>query len=149
MLPKTCQVRLIVDVFYLTQNLIILNRLFTGYSDLLLSDVQQKQLHRFTGSFSVLQNMLSHLTGSVPEIIVPNKKLRVLNSVDVSVDKNFATIEWSATPENDTYADIVVQVLMKIQAMSHGDMKNATSVPFTEYDHMHFKVNSIFFFFFD
>lgn len=116
---------------------------FKGYSDMLLSEIQQKQLHRFTGSFSVLLNMLSHLTGTVPEIIVPNKKLRVLNSVDVSVDKNFATLEWSTTPENDMYADIVVQVLMKIQAMSHGDMKNVSSVPFTEYDHMHFKVKFI------
>lgn len=108
---------------------------------MLLSEIQQKQLHRFTSSFTVLQNMLSHLTGSVPEIIIPNKKLRVLNSVDVSVDKNFATLEWTTTPENDMYADIVVQVLMKIQSMSHGDMKNVASVPFTEYDHMHFKVN--------
>lgn len=107
---------------------------------MLLSEIQQKQLHRFTSSFTVLQNMLSHLTGSVPEIIIPNKKLRVLNSVDVSVDKNFATLEWTTTPENDMYADIVVQVLMKIQSMSHGDMKNVASVPFTEYDHMHFKV---------
>lgn len=111
---------------------------------MLLSDIQQKQIHRFTGSFSVLQNMLSHLTGSVPEIIIPNKKLRVLNSVYVAVDKNFATLEWSTTPENDMYADIVVQVLMRIQAMSHGDMKNVSSVPFTEYDHMHFKVLSMY-----
>lgn len=111
---------------------------------MLLSEIQQKQLHRFTGSFSVLQNMLSHLTGSVPEILIPNKKLRVLSSVDVSVDKNFATLEWSTTPENDMYADIVVQVLMKIQSMSHGDMKNVSSVPFTEYDHMHFKVRFTF-----
>ncbi|XP_025419851.1 cleavage and polyadenylation specificity factor 73 isoform X3 [Sipha flava] len=109
------------------------------YSDMLLSEIQQKQLHRFTGSFVLLQNMLSHLTGSVPEMIIPNKKLRVLNSVDISVDKNFATLEWTTTPENDMYADIVVQVLMKIQAMDHGDMKNVSSVPFTKYDHMHFK----------
>jgi cleavage and polyadenylation specificity factor subunit 3 len=107
---------------------------------MLLSEIQQKQLHRFTGSFVLLQNMLSHLTGSVPEMIIPNKKLRVLNSVDISVDKNFATLEWTTTPENDMYADIVVQVLMKIQAMDHGDMKNVSSVPFTKYDHMHFKV---------
>lgn len=107
---------------------------------MLLSEIQQKQLHRFTGSFSLLLNMLSHLTGSVPEIIIPNKKLKVLNSVDVSVDKNFATLEWSTTPENDMYADIVVQVLMKIQAMSNSNIKNVLSVPFTEYDHMHFKV---------
>lgn len=107
---------------------------------MLLSEILQKQLHRFTGSFTVLQNMLSHLTGSVPEIIIPNKRLRVLNSVDVSVDKNFATLEWTTSPENDMYADIVVQVLMKIQIMSNNDMKNVSSVPFIEYDHMHFKV---------
>lgn len=113
---------------------------------MLLSEIQQKQLHRFTGSFSVLLNMLSHLTGSVPETIIPKKKLRVLKCVDVSVDKNFATLEWSTTPENDMYADIVVQVLMKIQSMSHSDMKNVSSVPFTEYDHMHFKVEFLLFF---
>lgn len=111
---------------------------------MLLSEIHQKQIHRFTGSFSLLHNMLSHLTGSVPEIIIPNKKLRVLTSVDVSVDKNFATLEWNTTPENDMYADIVVQVLMRIQTMNHIDMKNVSSVSFTEYDHMHFKVNSIY-----
>lgn len=127
------------------------------YTDMTLSTVTQRQSISYSGSFQLLQFMVSQLSGDAGLVEADGaaanananaaagndadqddkKIIRAFNAVDIVYEKKFAmvTLEWIASPVNDMYADAVLAAVLQSETI-----KNPRYIPsVSSVDLMHFK----------
>ncbi|CAB3379128.1 Hypothetical predicted protein [Cloeon dipterum] len=105
------------------------------YSDMVISQVVQRQSMHYNGPINLLQHILTQLAGPVESL--EDKKLRIFGCIDLTLVDKCVTLEWIASPVNDMYADTVLAAVL--QAESVEDVpKSMPSTP-TKMDRMHFK----------
>lgn len=102
------------------------------YTDLTMSTVTQKQSISYSGSFDLLNHMLTQLA---KETKVRNRTINVFNAIDVSHEKNLVTIEWVASPVNDMYADAVLTAVLQADSVE----VHPNDFPKSDVDDEHFK----------
>ncbi|XP_044018977.1 cleavage and polyadenylation specificity factor 73-like [Aphidius gifuensis] len=104
------------------------------YTDMGIAQIVQRQSIAFNSSWSVLKHLLQQISGALD--IINDKKIRVFNNVDVTIDGKVVTLEWIATPVNDMYADSIVVALLQSEMLE--TPPKILPAP-TKMDHMHFK----------
>lgn len=85
------------------------------YTNLVLSTVAQRLCVPFTGSFEDLIESVSQFDWHLLEGVNKSKSLRVFNAITITYSQpsQTATLEWSASPVNDMYADALMALLLK------------------------------------
>ncbi|XP_034489218.1 cleavage and polyadenylation specificity factor 73 [Drosophila innubila] len=101
------------------------------YTDMSMSVVTQRQSIPWTSSLSTLQLLLDRIGAGCVEIIEPERKLRVFNCVELTVEQKIIIMEWQATHVNDVYADAVLACLMQSE-LGGTNIKGATKQTKTE-----------------
>jgi len=87
-----------------------------NYTDLTMSRVTQRLSIAFTGTLGQLQYYLGQLSGDVEKLEVNDKPaLRVFKAVTITQEPRMVTLEWTANPINDMYADATVTVVLKAE----------------------------------
>ncbi|KAK2174225.1 hypothetical protein NP493_817g02008 [Ridgeia piscesae] len=93
-----------------------------NYTDLAMSTVTQRQSIAYTGTFQLLQYYLHQLSADVEMVEHATKQsMIVFKAITVTHDPKMVTLEWTANPVNDMYADAVLTVVLKAE-----DRHNAT-----------------------
>lgn len=105
------------------------------YTDMSKSQVIQRMSFHYAGSVSVLKSLLTQIAGA-PKVI-DDKKLRVFDCVDITIDGNLITLEWMATPVNDMFADSISAALFQANIADETPQKMLPAP--TKMDRMHFK----------
>jgi len=104
------------------------------YTDMSMSQVIQRQSIHFSGGLPVLRHLLTQVSGNVE--LLEEKKLRVFQNVELTLDNKIVTLEWIANPVNDMYADTVLAAVLQ------AEMLDTTPSFFpiqSKMDRMHFK----------
>lgn len=102
-----------------------------------ISVVTQRQSIAFNGSVMSLKMLLDRIGGpGTVEIIEPDIKFKIFNSVDITVDGKLLVMEWEATPITDMYADTVVASLMQTELVGNTIKSTGTG---SKSDRLHFK----------
>lgn len=78
-----------------------------------MSVVTQRQSIPWTSSLTTLQLLLDRIGAGCVEVIEQDRKLRVFNCVELTVEQKIIIMEWQATHVNDVYADAVLACLMQ------------------------------------
>jgi len=123
----------------------------TKYTDMTMSTVNQRMSVFYSGTFSLLQFMISQLSTDVKVIQhetnsssnasgQPNeqrKTLRAFDAIDILHDRRMITLEWIASPVNDMYADAILCAILQAESME----TTPSYVPAigSKEDKMHFK----------
>ncbi|XP_065347571.1 cleavage and polyadenylation specificity factor 73-like [Cloeon dipterum] len=105
------------------------------YSDMVISQVVQRQSMHYNGPINLLQHILTQLAGPVESL--EDKKLRIFGCIDLTLVDKCVTLEWIASPVNDMYADTVLAAVL--QAESVEDVPKAMPSAPSKMDRMHFK----------
>jgi cleavage and polyadenylation specificity factor subunit 3 len=89
------------------------------YTDMTMSTVTQRQSIYYSGSFQLLQYMVSQISGDVHtvESSAEKKIIRAFEAVDIVVEKRMVTLEWVASPINDMYADAVLAAVLQADSI--------------------------------
>ncbi|XP_060645949.1 cleavage and polyadenylation specificity factor 73 [Drosophila sulfurigaster albostrigata] len=95
------------------------------YTDMSMSVVTQRQSIPWTSSLATLQLLLDRIGAGCVEIVEPERKLRVFNCVELTVEQKIIIMEWQATHVNDVYADAVLACLMQSE-LGGTNIKGAT-----------------------
>lgn len=131
-----------------------------------VSSVTQRMGVHYSGNVQMLQSVLGHVSHDV--VRTDNEKngqttFRIFSAIDAIVDKNLVTLEvslkrnilwfcicylqnkimfqWSADSVNDMFADAVLSVILKCEAL-----QGSRVVPLpVKVDHVRFKVKYLFF----
>ncbi|CAD7083799.1 unnamed protein product [Hermetia illucens] len=107
------------------------------YTDMSMSVVSQRQSVAWSGSMSTLKLLLDRVAGpGTVEIIELDKKFKVFDCVEVSVEGKIIIMEWQATPVNDMFADTVLTCIMQTE-MGGTNIKGTASG--AKPDKTHFK----------
>jgi cleavage and polyadenylation specificity factor subunit 3 len=87
------------------------------YTDMTMSKVTQRQSVYYSGSFQLLQFMVSQLAGDIEVVPDRDKKIiRAFGAIDVIFEKQkFVILEWEASPINDMYADAVLMAVLQAE----------------------------------
>lgn len=102
-----------------------------------MSVVSQRQSVAWSGSMSTLKLLLDRVAGpGTVEIIELDKKFKVFDCVEVSVEGKIIIMEWQATPVNDMFADTVLTCIMQTE-MGGTNIKGTASG--AKPDKTHFK----------
>lgn len=102
-----------------------------------ISVVTQRQSIAFNGSVLSLKMLLDRIGGpGTVEIIEPDVKFKIFNSIDIAIDGKLLIMEWEATPVSDMYADTVVASLMQTELVGNTIKSTATV---SKSDRLHFK----------
>ncbi|GLH01328.1 hypothetical protein R5R35_007001 [Gryllus longicercus] len=104
------------------------------YTDMSMSHVMQRQSVHYSGPMAVLRHMLVQIGGNVD--MLEDKKLRVFQCIDLTLDNKIITLEWLATPVNDMYADSVLAAILQAEMLE--STPSFFPVP-AKMDRMHFK----------
>ncbi|KAJ9601540.1 hypothetical protein L9F63_000283 [Diploptera punctata] len=104
------------------------------YTDMTMSQVIQRQSIHYSGSLPVLRHLLMQVSGTVE--MLDDKKLRIFQNVDLTLENKIITLEWVATPVNDMYADAVLAVVMQAAML---DSSPSFFPVQAKMDRMHFK----------
>ncbi|XP_064552872.1 cleavage and polyadenylation specificity factor 73 [Drosophila montana] len=95
------------------------------YTDMSMSVVTQRQSIPWTSSLATLQLLLDRIGAGCVEVVEPERKLRVFNCVELTVEQKIIVMEWHATHVNDVYADAVLACLMQSE-LGGTNIKGAT-----------------------
>lgn len=104
------------------------------YTDMSMSQVVQRQSIHFSAGLPVLRHLLTQVSGNVE--VLEEKKVRVFQNVELTLDNKIVTLEWIANPVNDMYADTVLAAVLQ------AEMLDSTPSFFpiqAKMDRMHFK----------
>ncbi|XP_034236974.1 cleavage and polyadenylation specificity factor 73 [Thrips palmi] len=104
------------------------------YTDMRMSSVTQRQSIHYSGSVPLLKHLLAQISGTVEPI--DEHKIRVFNSIDINIENKIVTMEWSATPVNDMYADSVLTAILQAENLDSSQKIHPAA---TKLDRMHFK----------
>lgn len=99
--------------------------LYLEYTDMSMSVVTQRQSIPWTSSLATLQLLLDRIGAGCVEVVEPERKLRVFNCVELTVEQKIIVMEWHATHVNDVYADAVLACLMQSE-LGGTNIKGAT-----------------------
>ncbi|XP_068609539.1 cleavage and polyadenylation specificity factor subunit 3 [Brachionichthys hirsutus] len=89
----------------------------SNYTDLSMGTVTQTQAVPYSGPISLLVSQLRSLTGDVEQVEGASKiTVRIFKSVTLVHDGGVVTLEWTASPLNDMYADVVTTVVLEVQS---------------------------------
>ena len=107
------------------------------YTDMTMSTVTQRQSIYFSGSFQLLQYMVSQLSSDVKLIESGADKniIRAFGGVDIVHEKRNVTLEWVASPVNDMYADAVLLAVLQAESIDKPGYIPASN----RIDKIHFK----------
>lgn len=102
-----------------------------------MSVVTQRQSVSFSGSVVSLKMLLERIGGpGTVEIMETDKKFKVFQQIDVSIEGKLLIMEWQATPVNDMYADTVLASLMQTELVGNTLKSSAAGI---KPDRIHFK----------
>jgi len=105
------------------------------YTDMTVSSVTQRMSVHYGGSIENLEAVFTHISADVVVTGTDKKTFRLFSAVDVIVDKDIVTLEWSASPMNDVYSDAVLIAILKCEKLSASKV-----IPrLTTVDHTRFK----------
>jgi len=104
------------------------------YTDMSMSQVIQRQSIHFSGGLPVLRHLLTQVSGNVE--VLEEKKLRVFQNVELTLDNKIVTLEWIANPVNDMYADTVLAAVLQAEML---DSAPSFFPIHAKMDRMHFK----------
>ncbi|KAF4519085.1 hypothetical protein B566_EDAN001677 [Ephemera danica] len=105
------------------------------YTDMSMTQVLQRQSIYYSGSFGLLNHLLSQLSSSVENM--DEQHLRVFGVIDLALEKKVVTLEWVASPVNDMYADTVLTAVLQAESLDEPPKFLPTSS--SKMDRMHFK----------
>ncbi|EDW84518.1 uncharacterized protein Dwil_GK13096 [Drosophila willistoni] len=83
------------------------------YTDMSMSVVTQRQSIPWGSSLTTLQLLLDRIGAGCVVVVEPERKLRVFNCVELTVEQKIIIVEWQATHVNDVYADAVLACIMQ------------------------------------
>ncbi|XP_068152069.1 cleavage and polyadenylation specificity factor 73 [Drosophila tropicalis] len=83
------------------------------YTDMSMSVVTQRQSIPWGSSLTTLQLLLDRIGAGCVVVVEPERKLRVFNCVELTVEQKIIIMEWQATHVNDVYADAVLACIMQ------------------------------------
>ncbi|XP_017141016.1 cleavage and polyadenylation specificity factor 73 [Drosophila miranda] len=95
------------------------------YTDMSMSVVTQRQSIPWTSSLGTLELLLDRIGAGCVEVVEPERKLRVFNCIELTVEQNIIVMEWQATHVNDVYADAVLACIMQSE-LGGTSLKGAT-----------------------
>lgn len=102
-----------------------------------VSVITQRQSIAFNGSVAGLKMLLERIGGpGTVEVVEPDVKFKVFESIDITVNEKMLIMEWQATTVTDLYADTVLASLMQTDLV--GNTIKASSSG-TKTDQAHFK----------
>lgn len=102
-----------------------------------MSVITQRQSIAFNGSVVGLKMLLERIGGQgTVEVIEPDIKYKVFDSIDITVNEKMLVMEWQATTVTDLYADTVLASLMQTDLVGNA-IKAASSG--SKSDRIHFK----------
>ncbi|CAB3219700.1 unnamed protein product [Arctia plantaginis] len=103
------------------------------YTELTSSEVTQRQSIHYGGSVGLVRHVVMQLAGAID--FLSETRWRVYNCVDLTLDNNTITLEWSAQPVTDMYADALVAAIL-----SASQLPAPRHLPLApKLDRMHFK----------
>lgn len=97
-----------------------------------ISMVTQRQSITFNGNVLSLSMLLDRIGLCTVEIVEPDVKFKIFNTVDISIDGILIIMEWEATP----ISDIVVASLMQTELVENTITATA---PGAKSDRLYFK----------
>lgn len=103
------------------------------YTELTQSEVTQRQSIHYAGSVPLLRHVVMQLAGAIE--FLSETKWRLYGCVDMTIENNTITIEWSAQPVTDMYADALVAAVLSASALPAP--RHLPLAP--KLDRMHFK----------
>ncbi|SPP87976.1 cleavage and polyadenylation specificity factor 73 [Drosophila guanche] len=95
------------------------------YTDMSMSVVTQRQSIPWGSSLSTLELLLDRIGAGCVEVVEPERKLRVFNCIELTVEQKIIIMEWQATHVNDVYADAVLACIMQSE-LGGTSLKGAT-----------------------
>ncbi|XP_030025609.2 cleavage and polyadenylation specificity factor 73 isoform X1 [Manduca sexta] len=103
------------------------------YTELTQSEVSQRQSLQYNGSPALLRHVLMQLAGTID--FLSETKWRLYGCIDLTLESNIITLEWSAQPVSDMFADAVVAGALRAAALAA-----PAHLPLApKLDRMHFK----------
>ncbi|ELU06463.1 hypothetical protein CAPTEDRAFT_141423, partial [Capitella teleta] len=87
-----------------------------NYTELAMSTVTQRQSSYYTGSLAQLHLHVSQLTTDVevlPATDGTTRGLKIFKEIVMLHSKNMITLEWTASPVNDMFADAILAIVLK------------------------------------
>ncbi|ELU13297.1 hypothetical protein CAPTEDRAFT_184406 [Capitella teleta] len=109
-----------------------------NYTELAMSTVTQRQSSYYTGSLAQLHLHVSQLTTDVevlPATDGTTRGLKIFKEIVMLHSKNMITLEWTASPVNDMFADAILAIVLKAE---NDQIKDKIPVPFVV-DQSHFR----------
>lgn len=107
------------------------------YTDMTIGGVTQCMSVHFSGNIETLRSVLAHVSADIKTLDDPgHKTFRLFSAIDVVVDDSVLTLEWSASPVNDMFADAVLCAILKCESLQGSRVVDA---PPTSVDPIHFK----------
>ncbi|KAG6450979.1 hypothetical protein O3G_MSEX006851 [Manduca sexta] len=85
------------------------------YTELTQSEVSQRQSLQYNGSPALLRHVLMQLAGTID--FLSETKWRLYGCIDLTLESNIITLEWSAQPVSDMFADAVVAGALRAAAL--------------------------------
>lgn len=117
--------------------LIIFRLIVSEYTDMSMSVVTQRQSIAFSGAINGLKMLLERIGGGGSvETLELDKKFKVFECIELTVEGKVLIMEWQATPVTDMFADTVLASLMQTELVG-STIKGSTSG--MKPDRMHFK----------
>lgn len=102
-----------------------------------MSIVTQRQSVAFSGSVNGLKMLLERIGGAgTVETLELDKKFKVFDCIELTIDGKMLIMEWQATPISDMFADTVLASLMQTELVGN-TIKGSTSG--MKPDRTHFK----------
>lgn len=107
------------------------------YTDMSMSVITQRQSIPWNSSLGTLKLLLDRVGGpGTVTNVEEDKKIRVFNCLDLTIEGKIIIMEWQGTPVNDMFADAALACIMQTE-MGGTSLKGITGVP--KPDRIHFK----------
>lgn len=102
-----------------------------------MSVVTQRQSVAFSGSVNGLKLLLERIGGAgTVETLDLDKKYKVFNCIELTIEGKMLVMEWQATPVSDMFADTVLASLMQTELVGSSIKGTTTGI---KPDKVHFK----------
>lgn len=102
-----------------------------------MSVVTQRQSVAFSGSVNGLKLLLERIGGGgTVETLDLDKKYKVFNCIELTIEGKMLVMEWQATPVSDMFADTVLASLMQTELVGSTIKGSTTGI---KPDRVHFK----------